>query len=303
MPADSTVHCVADVHAVLGEGPVWVAREARALLARHQGPQDLPARWRRRAQPMADAVAGRVDRAAQERRVHRRHRPGDRRDRPRQRTASRSVAQPRSRLPRQPLQRRQGRPPGRFWAGTMDDQERQASGTLYRVDADLSWAAVDQRLPGHQRARVQPVGDLMYHNDSARQVTYAFDLDADGTAANRRIFLQFGEGDGYPDGMTVDAEGCLWIAFWDGWCVRRYLAAGELAGDDRRCPSRGRPAARSAGPTSIGSTSPRRASASMKRIKHATKCRGVVYGHSGGAGALPTSPLRADEHAPTTDGD
>jgi D-xylonolactonase len=67
----------------------------------------------------------------------------------------------------------------------------------------------------------------MYHNDSARQVTYAFDLDDEGNASNRRVFLQFGPGDGYPDGMTVDAEGCLWIAFWDGWCVRRFSPEGE----------------------------------------------------------------------------
>ena len=67
----------------------------------------------------------------------------------------------------------------------------------------------------------------MYHNDSARQVTYAFDLDSAGKAANRRTFLQFREGDGYPDGMTVDAEGCLWIAFWDGGCVRRFSPQAE----------------------------------------------------------------------------
>ena len=55
-----------------------------------------------------------------------------------------------------------------------------------------------------------------------------FDLDGDGGARNRRTFLTFDEGDGYPDGMTVDAEGCLWIAFWDGWCVRRYSPDAEL---------------------------------------------------------------------------
>jgi len=68
----------------------------------------------------------------------------------------------------------------------------------------------------------------MYENDSARQVTYVIDLDVGGNLHNRRTFLTFGEGDGYPDGMTVDAEGCLWIAFWDGGCVRRYSPDAEL---------------------------------------------------------------------------
>jgi sugar lactone lactonase YvrE len=72
-----------------------------------------------------------------------------------------------------------------------------------------------------------PAGDVLYHNDSARQVTYAFDVDPQGHVSDRRTFLQFGAGDGYPDGMTVDSEGCLWIAFWDGWCVRRYSPQGE----------------------------------------------------------------------------
>jgi sugar lactone lactonase YvrE len=70
-------------------------------------------------------------------------------------------------------------------------------------------------------------GDRMYHNDSGRQITYMFDLDEEGRASNRRPFAQYAAGDGYPDGMTVDAEDCLWIAFWDGWCVRRFSPAGE----------------------------------------------------------------------------
>jgi sugar lactone lactonase YvrE len=67
----------------------------------------------------------------------------------------------------------------------------------------------------------------MYANDSALQVTYRYDLTPDGTPLNRREFARFGEGEGYPDGMTVDAEGCLWIAFWDGWCLRRLSLTGE----------------------------------------------------------------------------
>jgi sugar lactone lactonase YvrE len=116
---------------------------------------------------------------------------------------------------------------GRFWAGTMDRFEREASGALYRLDADLGWTRVD----GGYRVTNGPAfsldGRTMYHNDSALQRVYAFDLASDGTASNRRVFAQFGAGDGYPDGMTIDAEDCLWIAFWDGWCVRRLSPAGE----------------------------------------------------------------------------
>jgi sugar lactone lactonase YvrE len=93
---------------------------------------------------------------------------------------------------------------------------------------DLSWVAVDAGYKVTNGPAFSPDGKRMYHNDSARQVTYVFDIDEAGNAANRRTFLQFGEGDGYPDGMTVDAEACLWIAFWDGGCVRRYSPDGEL---------------------------------------------------------------------------
>jgi sugar lactone lactonase YvrE len=117
---------------------------------------------------------------------------------------------------------------GRFWAGTMDNDEAAASGALYRLDPDGSWARIDDGYKVTNGPAFSPDGRLMYHNDSARQVTYVLDLGEAGNASNRRVHLEFGEGDGYPDGMTVDSEGCLWIAFWDGWSVRRFSPEGEL---------------------------------------------------------------------------
>lgn len=116
---------------------------------------------------------------------------------------------------------------GRFFAGTMDDEEREASGALHRVDRSLLCTRVDDGYRVTNGPAFSPDGRSMYANDSALQVTYVFDLASDGTPMNRRTFARYGEGEGYPDGMTVDAEGCLWIAFWDGWCLRRLSPEGE----------------------------------------------------------------------------
>lgn len=116
---------------------------------------------------------------------------------------------------------------GRFWAGTMDDTERRSTGALYRLDSGRQCSRWDEGYSVTNGPAFSVDGRRMYHNDSGRQTTYVFDLDAEGTPSNRRLFARYGEGDGYPDGMTVDAEDCLWIAFWDGWCVRRFSPAGE----------------------------------------------------------------------------
>lgn len=117
---------------------------------------------------------------------------------------------------------------GRLWAGTMDRHEQQASGSLYRMDADLRWTRIDTGYRVTNGPAFSIDGRTMYHTDSAVQQVYAFDLDVDGNPGARRLFLQFKHEDGYPDGMTVDAENCLWIAFWDGWCVRRFSPQGDL---------------------------------------------------------------------------
>jgi sugar lactone lactonase YvrE len=59
------------------------------------------------------------------------------------------------------------------------------------------------------------------------RTVYAFDLKADGTLANKRAHIRFTEKDGYPDGMTTDAEGGLWVAHWDGARVTRFMADGK----------------------------------------------------------------------------
>lgn len=115
---------------------------------------------------------------------------------------------------------------GRFWAGTMDDAEAAATGSLYRLEAGSEPVRVDSGYRVTNGPAFSPAGDLLYHTDSARQIVYAFDLAPDCAVSGKRELLRFGEGDGYPDGMTVDAEGCLWIAFWDGWCIRRFAPDG-----------------------------------------------------------------------------
>ena len=116
---------------------------------------------------------------------------------------------------------------GRFWAGTMDDTERASVGALYRLGVGGAPTRQDDGYRVTNGPAFNHGGDRMYHTDSALRTIYAFDLDVEGTPSNKRPFAQFTGADGYPDGMTVDAEDCLWVAFWDGWCVRRLAPSGE----------------------------------------------------------------------------
>jgi D-xylonolactonase len=226
MPSDSDLTCVANVHAVLGEGPVWVGRETALywldikglkLFKLEEGGQvtEWPTPFRigsivpRRQGGFVGGTEGGIAEIDPRAKLFK------------------IFIDPEANLPDNRFNDGKLDRQGRFWAGTMDDTERSDSGTLYRLDADRSLVAVDGQYRVTNGPAFSPGGTVMYHNDSARQVTYAFDIDSTGTPSNRRTFLQFGKGDGFPDGMTVDSEGCLWIAFWDGWCVRRYSSDGE----------------------------------------------------------------------------
>lgn len=220
------MRCVANVGALLGEGPVWDARDEalywvdikgykifrldRAGEVRHW---DTPFRIASLAPRQAGGFIAGTDRGFAEVDLDAlRFEPFENPE------ADRAT----NRFNDGKLDRE-----GRFWAGTMDDTEKAATGALYRLDADRSWHRADDDYRVTNGPAFSRSGRLMYHNDSGRRVTYVFDLDGAGTPSNRRIFARYGDGEGYPDGMTVDSEDCLWIAFWDGWCVRRFSPAGE----------------------------------------------------------------------------
>ncbi len=117
---------------------------------------------------------------------------------------------------------------GRFWAGTMDDDEKEPTGWLYRLHPDLTWHRTDGAYTVTNGPAFSPDGRTLYHADSVGRTVYAFDLAVDGTLANKRPLIRFGEADGFPDGMTTDADGFLWVAHWGGWRVTRFAPDGSI---------------------------------------------------------------------------
>lgn len=118
---------------------------------------------------------------------------------------------------------------GRFWAGSMDDREAAPTGALYRLDADLSCTRLVDGVVCSNALCWSPDSRTLYYADSGRRIVWAWDFDAaDGTIDNRRVFIELPKGEGVPDGATVDAEGFVWLAQWNGWRVTRYDAKGRV---------------------------------------------------------------------------
>ncbi|SDM12636.1 Sugar lactone lactonase YvrE [Modicisalibacter muralis] len=116
---------------------------------------------------------------------------------------------------------------GRLWFGTMQDAESEATGIFYRFD-ERGLVAMDRHYTVTNGPAIDATGSTLYHTDSPARTIYAFDLSPGGELSNKREHVHFGERDGCPDGMTVDAEGGLWVAHWDGGRVSRFLPDGSL---------------------------------------------------------------------------
>ncbi len=137
------------------------------------------------------------------------------------------IAAPEAHLPGNRFNDGKCDPYGRFWAGTMDNAETAATGSFYLLQKDRAPQIIDSQYQVTNGPAFSLDARTAYTNDSARRLTYAFDLSADGLPANRRVWLEHDPADGYPDGMTTDAEGCLWIAFWSGAKVVRFDPHGK----------------------------------------------------------------------------
>lgn len=121
-------------------------------------------------------------------------------------------------------------PQGRFWAGTMSIRESNRNGSLYRLDPGGDVTRVLRGIGISNGIDWSPDERTMYFADTAARTVDAFDFDgATGRISNRRNLLTMPAGGGSPDGLVVDAEGCLWVALWGGSAVHRYTPDGQLA--------------------------------------------------------------------------
>ncbi|MFZ2995142.1 SMP-30/gluconolactonase/LRE family protein [Sphingobium sp.] len=119
-------------------------------------------------------------------------------------------------------------PDGALWLGSMDDAEQDASGRFYRYHQGR---CVETGLPPVSITNgpaLSPDGRILYHTDTLGKRIWSSTLDDDGAVRDTSLFVQIEEDAGYPDGPTVDAEGCLWTGLFGGWAVRRYDPAGAL---------------------------------------------------------------------------
>ncbi|MER8221026.1 SMP-30/gluconolactonase/LRE family protein [Streptomyces sp. NPDC094143] len=118
-------------------------------------------------------------------------------------------------------------PDGALWAGTMRYDEAPGGATLSRVTGDGSAEVVLDDVTVSNGTGWSPDGRLMYYIDTPTRRVDVFD-HADGRVSGRRTLAEIEEGAGFPDGLTVDADGCVWVALWEGAAVRRYTPDGRL---------------------------------------------------------------------------
>jgi sugar lactone lactonase YvrE len=117
-----------------------------------------------------------------------------------------------------------------MWIGSLDMGTAPNRGSLFRIDRDGGWQQMDTGFTVSNGLAFSPDDKRLYFADSGRRTVYVYDFDIErGEIAHRRPFVALAEGQGLPDGLTVDAEGYVWVAIWDGWTLIRYDPEGRVA--------------------------------------------------------------------------
>lgn len=118
-------------------------------------------------------------------------------------------------------------PQGRLWFGLSDLPEEHPGGGVRCYDRGTITSVIDGVTVPNGPA-ICADGKLFYHVDSPNRAIWRYTIAADGSLQDHALFAMMEEGAGYPDGVTLDTEGCLWVALWEGWGVRRYGPDGQL---------------------------------------------------------------------------
>jgi sugar lactone lactonase YvrE len=118
-------------------------------------------------------------------------------------------------------------PAGNFYCGSMAYDQTPGAGALYRLDRDGTVQRVLDQVTVSNGLEWSPDGSLAYYDDTETHRTDVFDWSPETGLTERRPFVRYGQ-DELPDGLTVDAEGGVWVAFYGGSAVRRYSPEGRL---------------------------------------------------------------------------
>jgi sugar lactone lactonase YvrE len=182
-------------------------------------------------------------------------------------------------------------PAGRLWSGTMSRDRVPDVGSLYRLDPDLTLTRVLTGVSVSNGIGWSPDGTRMYYVDSAPRTLDVLDYDlATGEASGRRRLVDIEPEDGSPDGLAVDADGCIWLAVWGSGAIWRYAPDGSL--EDRiAVPSRNAASCCFGGPD-LEDLFVTTASAELsEQALEADPTAGGVYRLRPGVRGLPTTPF------------
>lgn len=113
-------------------------------------------------------------------------------------------------------------PAGRFWMGTMSFSEDFEAGSVYVFDGNSFDKKIDKVTISNGMAWSLD-HQTLYYIDTPTFEVVAYDYDMKtGNISNKKVVITIPKEDGFPDGMTIDSDGMLWIAHWDGWQVTRW---------------------------------------------------------------------------------
>jgi sugar lactone lactonase YvrE len=133
------------------------------------------------------------------------------------------ITDPESNLPNNRFNEGKCDPAGRFWAGTMSLSEEPEAGGVYVVEKDLSITNKIKNVTISNGMAWSIDYRTLYFIDTPtfEVISYGYEKST-GQITNKEVIIKIPKEDGYPDGMTIDHEGMLWIAHWDGWQVTRW---------------------------------------------------------------------------------